>query len=119
MLSTGSPITFITRPSVCLPTGTDTGPPRLIGLHAAHHAFGGLQRDGAHAAFADVLRHFDNHVDGSRHVEAFAGDADGGVDDRDLVLRELNVDGRSGDLDHFAFRPALAVAGCHKYSYLG
>ena len=25
------------------------------GLHAAHQAFGGLQRDGAHAAFADVL----------------------------------------------------------------
>ena len=27
-------------------------------LHAAHQAVGGLQRDGAHAAFADVLRHF-------------------------------------------------------------
>ena len=27
--STGSPITFITRPSVCGPTGTDTGIPRL------------------------------------------------------------------------------------------
>ena len=32
-------------------------------LHAAHQAFGGLQRDGAHAAFADVLRHFADDVD--------------------------------------------------------
>ena len=30
MLSTGSPMTFSTRPRVSLPTGTVTGPPRLI-----------------------------------------------------------------------------------------
>ena len=34
------------------------GPAQAHGLHAAHQAVGGLQRDGAHAAFADVLRHF-------------------------------------------------------------
>ncbi len=32
-------------------------------LHAAHQAFGGLQRDGAHAAFADVLLRFANDID--------------------------------------------------------
>ena len=39
---------------------------------------------------------------GVRDVEAFAGDADGGVDLGDLPFGELAVDGRSGDLDHFA-----------------
>ena len=105
MLSTGSPITFSTRPSVCLPTGTDIGPPRLDRLHAAHHAFGRLQRDRAHPALADVLRHFDNDVDRRRNVESFAGDADCGVDHGNLVFGELNVDGRSRDLDHLAFGP--------------
>ena len=33
------------------------------GFHAAHQAFGGLQRDGAHAALADVLLHFADDID--------------------------------------------------------
>ena len=73
-------------------------------LHSADEAFGGLERDGAHAAFADVLRDLDDEVDRSRDVEAFAGDADGGVDWRDLALRKLNVDGGTGNLDHLAYR---------------
>ena len=40
---------------------------------------------------------------GVGNVEAFAGDADGGVDDRDLPLGKLNVDGGSGHLDHFSY----------------
>ncbi len=72
-------------------------------LHPAHHAVGGLQCDGAHAAFADVLRHFRHHVDRHRGSEAFARDVHGGVDHRNLVFGKLNVDGRSGHLDHFAF----------------
>ena len=36
---------------------------QALGLHAAHQAFGGLQRDGAHAAFADVLLRFADDVD--------------------------------------------------------
>ena len=88
MLSTGSPITFITRPSVWLPTGTSIRMPQAHGLHSAHHAVGGLQRDGAHASFADVLRHFGHHVDGHGRVEAFAGDVHRRVDDGDLVFRE-------------------------------
>ena len=40
---------------------------------------------------------------GLRDVEAFAGDADRGVDDGDLAFGELDVDGRAGHLNHFAF----------------
>ena len=31
------------------------GPAGVDGLHAAHHAFGGLHGDAAHAAFAEML----------------------------------------------------------------
>ena len=72
------------------------------GLHAAHQAFGGLQRDGADAALADVLLRFADDVDGIGHVEAFAGDADGRVDQRDLPFGKLAVHGRTGHLDHLA-----------------
>ena len=44
------------------------------GLHAAHHAVGGLHGDAAHAAFAQVLLHFKNDVDRGGHVEAVADD---------------------------------------------
>src|SRR5262249_17055231 len=44
-------------------------------LHAAHQPFGRLQRDRAHAAFADVLLRFADDVDGRRHVEALADHA--------------------------------------------
>ena len=36
----------------------------IDGLHAAHHAVGGFHGDAAHAAFAQVLLHLENHVDG-------------------------------------------------------
>ncbi len=79
------------------------GMPQAHGLHSAHHAVGGLQRDGAHPAFADVLRNFGHHVDGYWGGEAFAGDMHRRVNHWDLVFRELNVDGRSSHLDYFAF----------------
>ena len=66
ILSTGWPMTLSTRPSVSLPTGTMIGLAQALGLHAAHQAVGGLQRDGAHAAFADVLRHLADDVDRRR-----------------------------------------------------
>ena len=75
---------------------------QALGLHAAHQTVGRLQRDGAHAALADVLRHFADDVDGVRHVEAFAGDADRRADDGNLPLGKLDVHGRSGHLDHFS-----------------
>ena len=96
-------MTFITRPSVSLPTGTETGSAQADGLHAAHQAFGGLQRDGAHAAFADVLGDLGDDVHRRGRVEAFAGDPDGRVDHRDLAFGELNVDGGARHLNDFAF----------------
>ena len=78
------------------------GMAEALRLHAADQAFGGLQRDGAHAAFADVLLHFADDVDGRGDVEALAGDADGGVDQRNLALGKLAVHGRAGHLDDFA-----------------
>ena len=79
-------------------------------LHAAHHAFGGLHRDGADAAFADVLLGLADDVDRLGDVEAFADDADGGVDFGDLPFGELAVDGGSGDLDDVADNVRVAVA---------
>jgi hypothetical protein len=38
---------------------------------------------------------------------------DRGVDDGDLVFGELDVDGRSGDLDDFAFYGSVGSC-CHK-----
>ena len=49
------------------------------GFHAAHQAFRGLQRDGAHAPLADMLLDFAYDIDRLRHVEAFAHNANGGV----------------------------------------
>jgi len=67
--STGSPMTFITRPSVPRPTGTEMGPPWSMASYA-HHAFGGFHGDAAHAAFAEMLLHLKNDADGGRHGEA-------------------------------------------------
>ena len=102
MLSTGSPITLSTRPSVSLPTGTVTGSTQVLDAHAAHQTVGGLQSDGAHAALADVLRHLADDVDRIRYVEALAGNADRGPDDGNLPFGEFDVHGRSGHLDHFS-----------------
>ena len=56
----------------------------IVRLHAANHAFGRLHRDSADAAFAEVLLHFDDHVERLRHVEAFARDANGVEDCRQV-----------------------------------
>ena len=94
--STGSPMTFMTRPSVPWPTGTVMGPPMIDGLHAAHHALGGFHGDAAHAAFAQVLLHFEDDVDGRGNVEALADDAQRLVDRRHRGFGKLHVHGRTG-----------------------
>ena len=48
--------------------GHGDGAALIDGLHAAHHAFGGLHGDATHAALAQVLLHFEDNVDGRRHV---------------------------------------------------
>ena len=46
--------------------GHGDGAAEVDRLHAAHHAFGGLHGDAAHAAFAELLLHFQDDVDGLR-----------------------------------------------------
>src|SRR5215813_10838838 len=69
--STGSPMTFITRPSVPWRT-----------------------------ALAEVLLHFEDDVDGLRHLEAFAGDAQCLVNRGQARFAELHVHSRSRNLDY-------------------
>ena len=79
-------------------------------LHTANQTFGRLHGDGTDAALADVLRGLANDVDGFRDVEAFADDANGGVDFRNLSFGELTVDSRSSNLDDVADNFS---GGCH------
>jgi hypothetical protein len=71
-------------------------------MHAADQALGGLQRDSAHAAFADVLLHLANDIDGRGDIEALAGDADSRIDQGNLALGKLAVHRWAGYLDDFA-----------------
>jgi hypothetical protein len=80
------------------------------GLHAAHQALGGLQRDGAHAAFADVLLHFADDVDGVGGVESLAGHADGRVNQGNLPLGKFAVHSRSRTWTTLPVTIALVVA---------
>ena len=84
------------------------------GLHAANHAFGRLHGNGAHAAFAKVLLHFDGDVDRLGNVEAFARDANGVVNGRQVSRFKLNVEHRSNDLDDVSDG---CVFLCHAFSY--
>src|SRR5580704_17369160 len=69
-------------------------------FHAADHAIGRFHGNAAHAAFADVLLHFQNDVDRGRHGEALADDAKRLVDGGHGAFDELHVDGGAGDLDY-------------------
>jgi len=63
-----SPITFMTRPSVPSPTGTVIGPPvSVLSFRAPYRR--GQHRHRAHAAFAQVLLHFGDHIDRFGHVK--------------------------------------------------
>ena len=66
-------MTFMMRPSVSSPTGTEIGFAGVGHFGAAHEALGGVHGDGAHGVFAEVLRHFEHQpaavVDGLERVE--------------------------------------------------
>ncbi len=80
---------------------------QIVGLHAADQTVGGLHGDGAHAAFADMLRDFGDDVDFVGNVVAFAGDANGIVDLGDVSFGKFNFDGGSGDLNYAAFNQSI------------
>jgi hypothetical protein len=60
--SIGSPMTFMMRPSVSSPTGTEIGEPVSVTFLAAHQAFGRVHGDGAHGVLAEVLGHLEHQA---------------------------------------------------------
>ncbi len=82
--------------------GNADGPAEVDDLHAADHAVGGFHRDRAHAAFAQVLLHLENHADGRGDGEAVAGDAQRLIDGRHGCFFKLHVDCRTRNLNDFA-----------------
>ncbi len=89
--STGSPMTFMMRPRVSSPTGTEIGSAGVGDFLSAHQAFGRVHRDRAHRVLAEVLRHLEHQavavVVGLKRVQ-----------NRRQVLAELNVHDGAGDL---------------------
>ena len=60
----------------------------------------GFHGDRAHAAFAEMLLHFGGDVQRLGNIEAFAGDAHGVVNRRQVARFKLNVQHRADDLHH-------------------
>ena len=83
--STGSPMTFMMRPSVSSPTGTAIGSPVSLHLLAAHQPLGRVHGDGAHRVLAEMLRHLQHQA-----VAVVVGLER--VQDRRQVAVELHVD---------------------------
>ncbi len=84
--------------------------PEVVGFHAAHHALDRLHRDGADAAFSEVLLDLRCHVERLGNVKAFARDVYGVVDGREVPRLELNVHNRPDDLHNV---PHARVFLCH------
>ena len=78
----------------------------VLRLHAAHDAVGGLHRDRAHQALAEMLRHLGHHVDGVAGRRSRVLDLDRVEDLRQLALAlERDVDHRTDDLHDLAGTP--------------
>ena len=96
-------MTFMMRPSVSSPTGTEIGSPVSVTGGAAHQTFGGVHGDGAHGVLAEVLRHFEDEpvavVVGLERVQ-----------DRRQVAVERDVHHGADHLADTADRGACAVA---------
>ena len=60
--STGSPMTFMMRPSVPAPTGTGIGAAGVLDFLAADQTLGDVHRDGANRGFAEMLRDLEHQA---------------------------------------------------------
>ena len=76
--------------------------PRVLDRHAPLDAFGGVHRDGAHGALAEVLGHFEHEIVGLV-IDPFIGQRQRGVD-LWQVRGEDHVDDGAGDLGDFSMR---------------
>ena len=65
------------------------GTPQAGRPHPAHQALGGLERDGPHAAFADVLLYFADNIDRRGDVEALADDLESARQVATVELAEI------------------------------
>jgi hypothetical protein len=92
--------------------GHGDGSAKVDGLHTAHHAFGRLHSDAAHAAFTQLLLHFQDDVDGRGHVETITGDAQRRVDGRQRRRGKLHVHRGTCDLNN------VSDVFCHMNSAL-
>ena len=96
-------------PQSDLADGHRDRPARVNRLHAAHHAFGRLHRDGADAPLAQVLFDFADDVNRRRHIEAFRDDAQRRVNLRQILLAKFHVNDGADDLHDLACGPAVAA----------
>ena len=113
-LSTGSPITLSTRPSVARPTGTVMGPPRSIAfMPRTMPSVGSMatQRTRPSPRCCSTSR---MTLSGVGNVEAFAGDAQRRVNRRQRRFGELHVHRGTRDLndvsDIFCHMNSVSVA---------
>ena len=94
-----------------MPTGTEIGAPVSRMLHPALQAVGRAEGDGADAAAAEVLGDLAPEGVGARLAEHGARhlDAEGVIDQGQVLLRELGVQRGADDLRHFAVVGVLNV----------
>src|SRR4051794_5503619 len=72
----------------------------VASFHAAHHAPGFFHGNAAHAAFTEMLLHFQNHADRVGHGEAVDDNFQRLINGRHGSLDKLHVDGRTGNLNN-------------------
>ncbi len=101
--STGSPMTFMMRPSVSLPTGTEIGAPGIDDLLAANETFTRVHGDGADFVFAQMLSDFENQT-----VAVIVGFER--VQNRRQFAFESNVDDGADNLGDFADRAGSCLS---------
>jgi hypothetical protein len=82
--------------------GYPNGPAEIFDLHAAHHAVGCFHGHRAHAAFAEMLLHFQDDRNGRRNREAVRDDAQRLINGRHRRFFKLHVDRWAGNLNYLA-----------------
>src|SRR5438132_5281531 len=89
-------------------------PTRVGRFHSAHHAVSRQHRNGAHAAFPQVLLHFGNYIDRYGHFKAIGSNSQRLIDRRQIFLSELDVDYRANNLHDFSdMSVAISVRRSH------
>ncbi len=74
---------------------------RVSRFHPSHHAVSRQHRNGAHAAFPEVLLHFGNHVDRFGHLETIGSNSQRLINRGQIFLPELDVNHRANYLHDF------------------